>query len=954
MTQVREVESERQVLHRKGIIALQEVTQPRPPSLLLFSPFPNKRPVSPRSLPHSPLTSHRRPRPTPAGDTRRRRRSSNVSKAPQLRRFPAVLSSCACPSSGLDDARVGPGRALRERETGSNVSVAGSGPVESGSPQHRSVISKMEKKERKRKSLPSAGAGVGVLDEDEQPIGCLFKVKKGRVANKGKPASPGAKAENPRHDEKADSGEMDDTLASFKKKLKGPKRGKAVGGAASIGENKSLPLDGLGLLEKVDNMGGDNVQLGHLGNPGNRRSRHDLTMKDGAKGVSLRSSSDDSSDVSLGNSLSTFVKRVHPTKKTKAKDRTPSTDDELMCGTGMVSKDLVPNLERSPLLNSGLHSASDGAQLELVTKCRGPKPHGIVTEMKINSTPDEHSGRKSDDEMLVKKQISASRKTLFRSSMPQEGRIPTSQSSKLSSHSSGGTSIQLPQNSTHEASISGLEVMESAKFDACGGSVLHHEGNLGNYAPSSCHALSSDSIQATNEITDLPKQQSEKCVENDNKMNQSPYETSDEKLPHQLNDKIARQGNSLKHFTNVGLSASDHLLSMICNGTRIRQCSHRSNESPAKDGNKHSDGTHGLSVQGSCSEHVLRMSEKCKEHCNALNEVITGVSEEICSLKRQRKEIVGALHNDASIGSCDKNLNEEAFERPYYNCEKVSSGKERLHAIEPEGHDELSWPSSEISPNINCQKCQLHNDCRFHHSVRSSGEYDGTFPCLYFPNFGEKVEKIDAVVVHPDQSTDIMRSCNSQPLPANNSSDENHQPDDVIHQSLSANIQGVSLVNHVLYDASKEPSSTKSRVPFTIEDPDVVNSETRFNQTETHQTEPSSVSECHIVYNQSTISRVVRNTKIHRRGDMAYEGDADWEVLMHEQGPFANLSATNEDQSLRQRDKSCAHSLDEVSCDGSVAVAAGLKAHAVCPIEKIKFRDILKRRGGLQEYLDCR
>lgn len=98
MTQVRGGESERQVLHRKGIIALQEVNS-TPPTLLLFSPFPNKIPVSPRSLPHSPLTSHRRPRPPPAGDTRRRRRSSNVSKAPQVRRFPPLLSSRACPSS---------------------------------------------------------------------------------------------------------------------------------------------------------------------------------------------------------------------------------------------------------------------------------------------------------------------------------------------------------------------------------------------------------------------------------------------------------------------------------------------------------------------------------------------------------------------------------------------------------------------------------------------------------------------------------------------------------------------------------------------------------------------------------------------------------------------------------------------------------------------------------------
>ena len=39
---------------------------------------------------------------------------------------------------------------------------------------------------------------------------------------------------------------------------------------------------------------------------------------------------------------------------------------------------------------------------------------------------------------------------------------------------------------------------------------------------------------------------------------------------------------------------------------------------------------------------------------------------------------------------------------------------------------------------------------------------------------------------------------------------------------------------------------------------------------------------------------------------------------------------------------------------GAAAVSVGLKARAVGPVEKIKFKEVLKRKGGLQEYLECR
>ncbi|KAG9442909.1 hypothetical protein H6P81_018763 [Aristolochia fimbriata] len=106
----------------------------------------------------------------------------------------------------------------------------------------------------------------------------------------------------------------------------------------------------------------------------------------------------------------------------------------------------------------------------------------------------------------------------------------------------------------------------------------------------------------------------------------------------------------------------------------------------------------------------------------------------------------------------------------------------------------------------------------------------------------------------------------------------------------------------------------------------------------------------------SASQRNLRKPKKRRHGDMAYEGDSDWEVLLHEQGPFGNNTNVNGDSSVRAKDKSDSPSsqLEEADNGGAAAVAAGLKAHDVGPIEKIKFREVLKRRSGLQEYLECR
>ncbi|GER26582.1 lysine-specific histone demethylase [Striga asiatica] len=93
--------------------------------------------------------------------------------------------------------------------------------------------------------------------------------------------------------------------------------------------------------------------------------------------------------------------------------------------------------------------------------------------------------------------------------------------------------------------------------------------------------------------------------------------------------------------------------------------------------------------------------------------------------------------------------------------------------------------------------------------------------------------------------------------------------------------------------------------------------------------------------------RAARNARKQRHGDMAYEGDIDWEVLMQAPEHFVSHNKIRE-------------KLDSLSATvhagygKAAAVAAGLKARAAGSLEKIRFKEVLKRKGGIQEYLECR
>uniref|UniRef100_A0A803LVA8 SWIRM domain-containing protein n=1 Tax=Chenopodium quinoa TaxID=63459 RepID=A0A803LVA8_CHEQI len=115
---------------------------------------------------------------------------------------------------------------------------------------------------------------------------------------------------------------------------------------------------------------------------------------------------------------------------------------------------------------------------------------------------------------------------------------------------------------------------------------------------------------------------------------------------------------------------------------------------------------------------------------------------------------------------------------------------------------------------------------------------------------------------------------------------------------------------------------------------------------------PESNNQCNSVLND----RAVRRAKKRKDGDMAYEGDVAWEVVMHEHGSLDLYHPVDRDlgsQSKERFDSSPNAGLD-FEVGGAAAVSVGLKARAVGLVEKIKFKEVLKRKGGLQEYLECR
>lgn len=99
----------------------------------------------------------------------------------------------------------------------------------------------------------------------------------------------------------------------------------------------------------------------------------------------------------------------------------------------------------------------------------------------------------------------------------------------------------------------------------------------------------------------------------------------------------------------------------------------------------------------------------------------------------------------------------------------------------------------------------------------------------------------------------------------------------------------------------------------------------------------------------STLQRPERIARKRKHENMVYGEDMNWE---NEQG-FLDCQS---DKSFKGSDK-CDFGpfiSKEIEIGRAAAVAAGLKAQSVSPVEKTILKEVLKRKGSHQEYLRCR
>lgn len=252
-------------------------------------------------------------------------------------------------------------------------------------------------KRSKRKSLVLVEAG-GESD-DALPIGSLFKKKRPKNTKKARPLD--SEKESPRVEDKGDSEELGNTLASFRKRLKGPKK-----------------------VQDVAVDGSDGVVVAAIDRPKEsegKRSRRGSGKKSRKKG--LLCGSDPSSDVE--DSLFAFIQKAQlgssrrarsGSKQKKAIEETPNKD-------GGNSKDLA-----SPLF------VSDGVEQSnvILRRSRKPRDDSFSAAKEMDTSVTEVSDQDANESLVYRLESDGK----SQAASGKKGRTKTHKSTKASSRRS--------------------------------------------------------------------------------------------------------------------------------------------------------------------------------------------------------------------------------------------------------------------------------------------------------------------------------------------------------------------------------------------------------------------------------------------------------------------------------------------------------------------------------------
>lgn len=877
--------------------------------------------------------------------------------------------------------------------------------------------------------------------DDDEPIGSLLKFKKPRSAKRSRSGSGSAEARaEDLKVEVADSREMDDTLASFRKKLKGPKRvrsgGSGVEKGAEVGPSVRVPMDEDAVvmdsrssdgLEDLRAGKGKTLQTGKkVGDSPDGMGR--CTKHQGG-GSGVGDSSNRSSDGNLKDSLSSFVRKARSGFKRKSGGGLSRTD--------RVLKDSVPVLDRAGCSTSlecvvlkseleGIDLASDGT----------PLVHGgrATDASRLDEHSDRFSAESSEDLLSVPVEKTRSGSVQMEKVDTQRSDYGLGQSSGRDQKDSatGRLEERCPSSAQdieevsvssigHRFNVASEQIMEESKpvvIQALksasphdqSGNVKTHDGDIlvekvpnggelygggaseehiSTLAVQSCSSVQKSTkemqglnntrkVSSSGKSTDL-KLTSNSCSDQTNEF----YETGDGGL-NGYSNKISKEVNS----TPIMVSSSPIMVAE-CTSVQTPCCDdglHRSSDRAWKVLSSTSVQKSGTDSFSSNEREVMVsfFDNRLNGACGGTMEEDPPVSDTCLS-----KLSVGSLKLVPSlvkVTSSISNTSETEETRKCNELEKPIQAEENLQSkvglyVLSDGllkdFQSVQLPtfssfSAKVKIEENCsydgglnkehvvsmedstydavQRSHLTSVAmQIKESSRSDDQLhklsDGNLSVLPFDAMRESVFA-SALYHHKEDLLEVgdvsIRFSDGVSMGSITSTEKNHlgcdqnvHLDDSPKGSLCAPMQGSLFKNATM---------------------ETVCLSTAHDLKEVHSDDPGQISLQGKVGKQSEVQRAVRKVKRHRHGDMAYEGDIDWEALMHEQGLFENNSVADVDRSTRTKAKSDSRSnmSEEVDNGGVAAVAAGLKAHAAGPVEKIKFKEFLKRRGGLQEYLECR
>ncbi|XP_042480781.1 lysine-specific histone demethylase 1 homolog 3-like [Macadamia integrifolia] len=879
-------------------------------------------------------------------------------------------------------------------------------------------------------------------NDDDEPIGSLLTLKRGRNPKRAKPVLNSGDVEPVQvraeysMDGDEDLGEMDDTLASFRKKLKGPKMGKdgesgrvkGTDSALSAGvmkgryshkplkdgameakshenpveQSPAIGVDGLspllnGELESRPKGRGKSSRVASIPKKtedfnGGLGQHHRLPRSRGTliQGKKENEDSSHSSDENLEVSLSAFVRKSQPGSVRRARsssvrkhrEESAASGDALIRGSE-VSEDVLSMITQRPRSNSSSKSARKIHKIEgRIDMVSGVSQIDPVVQKESLETQRSDADTIMPFKVMQGNSLACPSQELASAPEIDIVRFNDIEYNKTPDGIPKDQGCQSVAHIKEKASTGrGLECyrenLDNSNQLSCGVSGDFPCGNVQESYAASVQKLTEETWSLQGRLKQCSQGKSgasghdvteKSSIESDSKlMKKSGVLVADvSNVPEDLPSSIASSsaGVSLK-FDGAFDGTSDVLktaeesagsdneydqsavgVPKICHSSAIPEPCSLSLPTPVKE----------ILVSCSTDDQLNRsLEETCKgisvDHSNCLNQPCGNNSNE----PSNHVEKLSSAHCKTQNGET-KRCDEPFWPLSEKKLEEILKPQDRLGQF-PDGFSKGQLvqlhPSSSASGSTRKEGTYGHDDvpnqsldtfADYHHDSSSTRTEETSVPdCGLFSVslLSDIVRKSDfSLAVNQEEAPDNVndpRLFSGGPMIGSDTCFQQHsQPSD----------DALKAINIPNYDPVYEKEEAKGTCsPSLPMHPEEICPEDA-------EVEPDPENEDKKL---SMMQRALRKIKKRRHGDMAYEGDNDWKVLMHEHGFLENNYILDGDRPSRVKDKSFSPSFMVSEADkGLAAVAAGLKARIAGPVEKIKFREVLKRRGGLQEYLECR